>query len=84
MGRLWQLQEAKSKLSELVNQALREGPQIITRHGNQVVVVVRYEEYARLHKPPTDLVAFFRASPLVGVDLDLERDRSPLREDVPL
>lgn len=84
MARTWQLQDAKSKLSKVVNQALNEGPQIITRHGDQVVVVISYEEYTRLLKPSTDLVDFFRASPLVGIDLDLERDHSPLRQDLDL
>lgn len=84
MGRSWQLQEAKSKLSELINNALREGPQIITRRGEEVVVVISVEEYAHLRKSESDLVTFFRTSPLVGLDLDLERDRSTLREDVSL
>jgi prevent-host-death family protein len=84
MGQIWQLQEAKSRLSELVNQAIRDGPQIITRHGDEVAVVISYDEYSRLRKPEISLVEFFRASPLVGIDLDLGRDRSPLRPDVDL
>lgn len=84
MSSIWQLQEAKSKLSKLVNKALREGPQIITRYGDEVAVVISYEEYTRLNKPETNLVEFLRASPLVGVDLNFERDRSPLRQDVDL
>jgi prevent-host-death family protein len=84
MGGIWQLQEAKSRLSELVNQAIREGPQIITRHGDEVAVVISYDEYSRLRKPEISLVEFFRASPLVGASLNIERDRSPLRPDVDL
>jgi prevent-host-death family protein len=44
----WQLQEAKQKFSELVRRAEREGPQVVTRHGEEVVVVVPVEEYRRL------------------------------------
>ena len=84
MSRIWQLQEAKSKLSELVNQVLKEGPQIITRRGDEVVVVISYDEFTRLQKPEIDLVEFFRKSPLVGADIELERDQSPLRQDVDL
>jgi len=43
----WQLQEAKNRLSEVVERALREGPQTITRHGRPVVVIVAAEQYAR-------------------------------------
>jgi prevent-host-death family protein len=84
MGRTWQLQEAKSKLSELVNRAMREGPQIITRHGHMIAVVIPYKEYARMRSRNTNLVEFFRASPLAGVDLDFERDRSLSRPDMDL
>ena len=84
MTRTWQLQEAKNKLSELVHEAQTEGPQIISRHGENVAVVLSYDEYSRLVKPETDLVTFFRSSPLVGVDLDLERDRSSDRTDLSL
>jgi antitoxin Phd len=81
MNHIWQLQEAKSKLSELVNKALEEGPQIITRHGDEVAVLISYEDYNRLRKPETNLVEFFRSSPLAGEELDLERDRSLSRQD---
>jgi prevent-host-death family protein len=84
MTRLWQLQEAKNKLSEVVDEAQSGEPQIITRRGEEVAVVLSYSEYARLRRPKQDLVAFFRASPLVGVALDLARDRSPARPDVEL
>jgi antitoxin Phd len=44
----WQLQEAKQKFSELVRRTLEEGPQVITRHGEEVVVVVPVEEFRRI------------------------------------
>ncbi len=78
--RLWQLQEAKNRLSQVVNNALEEGPQIITRRGKEVVVVISSDEYSELKKSLPSLLEFFRQSPLVGVELDLERDRSLPRE----
>ncbi|MBV9834631.1 MAG: type II toxin-antitoxin system Phd/YefM family antitoxin [Alphaproteobacteria bacterium] len=44
----WQLQHAKNRFSELVEAALRKGPQEVTRHGKPAVVVVSKEEYDRL------------------------------------
>ena len=81
--RRWQLQEAKAKLSELVKSTQRDGPQVITVHGEPAVVVVSRDEYERIRRRRPSLVAFLRQSPLMGVDLDIERDKSPAR-DVPL
>ncbi len=44
----WQLQEAKQRFSELVRRAEKEGPQVVTRHGEEVVVVVPAAEYRRM------------------------------------
>jgi len=77
---IWQLQEAKNRFSELVNKAIDEGPQVVTRRGEQVVVVVSNDAYKKLLKSQSSLLEFFRQSPLVGVEVDLERDRSLPRE----
>jgi len=76
----WQLQEAKNRFSQVVNKALSEGPQIVTRRGEEVVVILSSDEYAKLKQSQSSLLEFFRQSPLVGVALDLERDRSMPRE----
>lgn len=76
----WQLQEAKSRLSQLVENALREGPQTITLRGKPTVVVVSYERFKTLTLPSTTLREFFRRSPLCGADLDLERSQDLPRE----
>lgn len=78
--RTWQLQEAKNRLSEVINRALTEGPQVITRRGEEVAVILSKQEYARLRHSRESLVTFFRRSPLAGLDLDLERDRSRPRD----
>lgn len=41
----WQLQDAKSKFSHLVEKALHNGPQFVTKHGNNAVVILSFEEY---------------------------------------
>ncbi len=76
----WQLQHAKNRLSEVVDQALTQGPQVIPRRGTDTVVVLSVEDYRSLRKPKTDLVEFFRSSPLTEVELDLERSRDTGRE----
>ena len=84
MTHVWQLQEAKNRLSEVVDEALRHGPQVITRHGEETAIVLSYADYRKMLVGQKPLSAFFRESPLVGVDLDLTRDRSSTREDVRL
>lgn len=69
----WPLQEAKNKLSFVVQQATSEGPQLITVRGRPAAVLISAQEYARLTEPATSLLAFFQQSPLYGLELDLER-----------
>jgi len=77
----WQLQDAKNRLSQLIDDAIHLGPQLITRRGNEVAIVISYAEYQRLSASQKKLSTFFRESPLVGVELDLSRDKSVVRED---
>ena len=79
----WQLQTAKAKFSELFRLARTEGPQRITRQGKEGVVMISDEQYRRLtvkSRQPKSIVQFFRESPLVGVNLDFERDKDPGRD----
>jgi prevent-host-death family protein len=79
--RTWQIQEAKARLSEVIKDAEREGPQELTLHGRSVAVVVSRAEYDRLAGTGESLVAFMRRSPLYGQDdVDFERDKSLTRE----
>lgn len=75
----WQLQEAKSRFSEVVDEALSHGPQQITRHGEEVVVILSTKEFRRLIRPKGDIVAFFSRSPFGEVDLDLARSKETAR-----
>ena len=73
MNRTWQMQEAKNKLSQIVDLAIEEGPQVITRHGKEMVIVISCEEYHRLSGAKQNLYDFFRNSPLAGSEIDLTR-----------
>jgi antitoxin Phd len=84
MARVWQIQEAKNKLSEVVEEAIQHGPQVISRRGAEVAVVLSYEEYLTLKKSRTNLAQFFLESPLRGSGLDLKRDRRPPGRDISL
>lgn len=76
----WQLQEAKNRFSEVVRKATEEGPQTVTKHGKDSVIVLSAEDYQKLEKPKTSLVEFFNSSPLSGVEFDTRRDESMARE----
>jgi antitoxin Phd len=78
--KVWQLQDAKNRFSEVINRALSEGPQVVTRRGEEVAVILSTDEYKRLKKSKSGLLEFFRESPLVGVDLEIERDQSYPRD----
>jgi len=76
----WQLQEAKSKFSQLVESAMHKEPQIVTKHGDKAVVVISFEEYTKITKPKTDLVKFLRESPLTGVTIETTRNKDTPRD----
>jgi prevent-host-death family protein len=78
---IWQLQEAKQKFSQLVRRAMEEGPQTVTRHGEEAVVVISVREFRRLKGQP-DFKQFLLSGPGFD-DLDLERQRD-LPRDVDL
>lgn len=74
----WQLQEAKSRFSELVDRTLAEGPQLITRRGAEAVVVIAAPEFRRMHSG-LSLREVLRNAPR-GEPLELERLAEPVRE----
>ncbi len=55
--RVWQLQEAKSRFSELVETVISKGAQTVTKHGKPAVVVISVEEYERSLAPRKSLAA---------------------------
>jgi prevent-host-death family protein len=78
----WLLQDAKARFSELVRRVRSEGPQHVTVHGRDEVVVVAAEEFRRLKGDLTGeaLVAAMQASPYRDVDIEPRRSRMPVRD----
>ena len=74
MNSVWQLQEAKNKLSELINQAVLSRPQVITKHGKQTAVILSIKDYQKLKEKKNSLVTFLQKSPLRGVSLERSKD----------
>jgi antitoxin Phd len=77
----WQLQEARNRFNKVIDNAQHDGPQFITKHGEEVAVVLSAEEYHKLVGARKKLSDFFKESPLVDSGLDLSRDKSPIRPD---
>jgi prevent-host-death family protein len=77
----WQVQEAKTRLSEVIEKAYVEGPQTITRHGAARAVLLSVEDYRALvaHKP--DLKSYLLGGPKVD-DFAVERDPDTGRDIV--
>jgi prevent-host-death family protein len=76
----WPVAVAKARFSELIDCALAEGPQMITRKGRNAVVVVSMEEWRRKTSRKGNLAEFFAASPLRGSRLMIERTNDRPRE----
>ena len=72
---VWQLQEAKAKLTQLIKNAELE-PQTISRHGIKSTIVMSRKKYEELTMSKEDIVSFLQSSPLYEVDLEMERDNS--------
>ena len=82
MKSVWALQDARNRLSEVVNSAVRKGPQTITRRDKVTAVVISIEDVQQLTTSSGSLVSCFRNSPLSGSGLDLERNPDDGREAV--
>jgi len=73
----WQLQEAKQRFSELIRSVEADGPQVVTRHGEEVAVVVSIADYRHLRNAGEDFKTFLRSAP--DVDLEIHRSALPAR-----
>lgn len=80
MARVWRLQEAKGRFSEVVDQS-EHAPQIISKRGVATAVVLSYAKYLKLIKH-AKLSVFLRESPLAEAELDLARDQSRARDEI--
>jgi len=78
----WRLQDAKARFSELVRRVRSEGPQHVTVHGRDEVVVIAAEDFNRLKGEGTGelLIAALQASPSRDVDIEPGREPMPVRD----
>jgi prevent-host-death family protein len=78
----WVLQEAKARFSELVRKVHSEGPQHVTVHGREEVVIVAAEEYRRLKGELRGeaLIAAMQSSPHREIELEPARSVMPVRD----
>lgn len=76
----WQLQEAKSRFSELVNDVIQDGYCTITKNGRPAVVLISHEEFEKMRTPKNSLGEFLTESPFSSLDLDIKRDKDPGRD----
>lgn len=72
-ARSWSIAEAKARLSEVLDKARSQGPQVITRRGREAAVVVAAEEWRRKTERVGTLADFFAHSPLRGSGIRIER-----------
>jgi prevent-host-death family protein len=79
MMHTWQLQEAKSRFSEVVDLTLKEGPQMVTRRGEEAVVILAAHDYWRLNGQTTRLMDCLLNAPR-GEPLALERSGEAIRD----
>jgi antitoxin Phd len=80
----WKLEDAKNQFSRVVQAALDEGPQLVTRRGEEAVVVLSFKQFRKLAERRRNLVEFLRASPLAQAlaagELRLERSGDVTRK----
>lgn len=76
----WQLQQAKGRLSEVVDRALAGEVQVVTRHGKKAVVVLSYDQYEKLSGGEGSLLDILERAPSFE-GLDFSRDRRPARRE---
>ncbi|MGH3914553.1 MAG: type II toxin-antitoxin system Phd/YefM family antitoxin [Pseudonocardiaceae bacterium] len=76
----WSVADAKARLSELLERVINDGPQAITRRGEEIAVVVSIEEWQRKTKRSGNLAEFLAASPLRDSELEIDRVEIPARD----
>ena len=80
MRKAWKLQDAKAQFSKVVEDALKIGPQVVTRHGEEAVVVVAIERYKELVSSKPSFTDFLLSFPKTSDQKIFERKRDIPRE----
>ena len=70
----WQLQDAKNKLSEVIEKAINEGPQENSRRGKKTAILLSIKDYIKLRRKPLSIADFFKTSPLSGLTFERSKD----------
>ncbi len=71
----WELESTESKLIQIIEEAVQNGPQTITVKGFETAVILSIADYRRVKPPRERLSDFFRRSPLAEVDIEFDRDQ---------
>lgn len=78
--KIWQLQEAKQRFSELIRAAESEGPQVVSRHGKDVVIVIDIDTYLG-SRASADFKDYLAEAPSFdGLELDRDSRAAPVVE----
>ena len=72
---VWQIQEAKAKFSQLVEEATENGYQTITKQGVPVAVILSKKAFDQITRPKSSFLNFFKNAPCQDVDLDISRSK---------
>ena len=80
MNTSWKLQDAKAKFSQVVENALKMGPQYVTRRGREAVVVLSVEEYKKITTQKPTLKEFLLNCPKMDDDFEFERQKDYSRD----
>lgn len=75
MNTSWKLQDAKAKFSQVVDNALKVGPQYVTRRGQEAVVVLSVKEYQKITSKKPSLKQFLLNCPKMDEDFEFERQK---------
>jgi prevent-host-death family protein len=78
--RFWQIQEAKQRFSEVLRGAEAGDPQVVTRHGREVAVLIDIAAYRSFYGRSPDLMEYLMADPVADTDLEIERDDAEPRD----
>ena len=79
-GPTWQIKDARANFSTLIDKAISDGPQIVTRNGKKVAVVVAAADWVGRQQGRGDLAEFFANSPLREAGIEIDRIRDYPRE----
>ena len=80
MNTSWKLQDAKAKFSQVVDDALKIGPQYVTRRGREAVVILSVKEYEKITSKKPTLKEFLLSCPKMDDDFEFKRQKDYPRD----